>query len=275
MTDTIVPEQTNNSTTNIDSAESIELLKNQIAELKAQLVLPKKQEVEFLPSQTNSNKTLLLEREKGAVLSKECDVLESNIMDYKDLLQSTVREGIDAFIKEMKTNCVDDDGLTDRELKRNLLAFLNCRVFFGIDGVTVPEHLQSKVEKVKNAKSYSLAIKDEINDLLSHLPYMTNKLKEIETRKKNANIVLDEFGNTKSGVGSQGDAFYLNSYFSGKLTLEECKKNLSSDYREKIKTHIASNAKKAGYEISQMPTMSIQNYAKAFEPLTPSEASIN
>lgn len=261
-------------TNNSVPTNSTESLQAQIEELKAQLlqaqlqvpVATKKTDVEFLPSQTNSNKTLLLEREKGATLSRECDKLERNIIDHKELLPSTMREGVDAFIAKVETNCVDENGLMDQELKRNLLAFLNCKVFFDIEGVEIPDHLKSKVDKIKKEKSYHLAIQDEVTELISHLPYVTKKLKDIEERKRNANVILDEFGNAQ-GVGARGDSYYLNSYFTGKITLEECKKNLSTHYKEKIKMYLLANAKRAGYEPSPIPAMSIQNYASAFEPV--------
>lgn len=257
MTDTITPEQPNNSTTNVDIAESIELLKNQIAELKAQVTIPKKETIEFLPSQTNSNKTLLIEREKGAVLSTECDALERNIMDHKELLQSTMREGIDTFIAEMQTKCIDDNGLMDRELKRNLLAFLNCKAFFDIDGVEIPEHLQAKVNKVKQAKSYSLAIKDEVNELLSHLPYMTKKLREMEERKKNANVDFHGMNVAKK----QSPNYYIKQYSMGLVTLEECKKHLPEEYKEKLQEFILRKTKDTGYEFSKMHGDHVNNYS--------------
>jgi hypothetical protein len=259
-------------TNNPVPTNSEESLQAQIEELKAQLlqaqlqvpIATKKTDVEFLPSQTNSNKALLLEREKGAILSTECNALERNIIDHKELLPSTMREGVDAFMAKVETNCVDENGLMDQELKRNLLAFLNCKVFFDIEGVEIPDLLKSKVDKIKKQKSYHLAIKDEVTELISHLPYVTKKLREIEERKKNANIVLDEFGNAK-GLGYNGDSHYINAYCTGKITLEECKKNLSPDYKEKIHRYILATAKKSGYEVSQMPTMAIHNYAKVLE----------
>lgn len=267
MTDTITPDQTKNSTTNVDTAQSIELLKTQIAELQAKLarnIEGEDKNIEFAPSQTNSNKELLEERRKGAILSKACDELENNIREYKELLPTSMKESVDNFMIKVEEACVDSNGLVDQELKRNLLAFLNCKTFFDIEGIEVPEHLQNKVTKVKNAKRYSLSIKDEINELLSHLPYITKKLREMEDRKKNANIVLDEFGNAK-GLGHAGDSHYINAYCTGKITLEECKKNLSPDYKEKIHRYILATAKKSGYEVSQMPTMAIHNYAKVLE----------
>lgn len=264
MTDTITPEQPNHSTTNVAIAESIELLKNQIAELKAQMTIPQKETIDFLPSQTNTNKAVLTERQKGASLSRACDLLERNILEYKDSLPTVMKESVENFLARIEKICVAENGLVDEELKRDQLAFLNCKTFFDIEGMEVPEHLKNKVDKVKQAKSYSLTIKNEVSELLSHLPYMTKKLREIEERKKNANIVLDEFGNAK-GLGHHGDSHYINAYCTGKITLEECKKNLSPDYKEKIHRYILATAKKSGYEVSQMPTMAIHNYAKVLE----------
>lgn len=258
---------------NKDSAESLKLkqdldsLKQEMMDLKANIAAnTKKENIEFNPSQTNTNKEVLTERQKGASLSRACDLLERNILEYKDSLPTVMKESVENFLARIEKICVAENGLVDEELKRDQLAFLNCKTFFDIEGMEVPEHLKNKVDKVKQAKSYSLTIKDEIDELLSHIPYMTKRLRELEERKRNANIILDEFGNAQ-GVGSRGDSYYLNSYFTGKTTLEECKKNLSPHYKEKIKMHLLANAKRAGYEPSPIPAMSIQNYASAFEPV--------
>lgn len=196
---------------------------------------------------------------KGAMINSEIKNMESILCEYKDHFPTSITEKIDFAFKQIAS--IPDEG-KDLKVIRDDLAFLVCKVFFNYEGIEYPEHLTKKVEKVKNANKYSTAIKEEINDLLPHLPYITKSMQEMIDRKKNANLSFDGVGD-----GERGLEYYARGVSQCTVTAEELKKQLAMDpkrtevFKAKCRRELDAFCKERGYKPPSGITRGLKNYS--------------
>lgn len=242
-------DQSKDTSTNANNLEEIQ---KQMATLQAQVAgMTKTSTPNSEEGYINYNlgATPINEKENlltGANIGADIQSMYSSLKEYKDYLPTSVKENIEEVITALQAIPEEEQ---DLKVIQNDLALLTCKVFFDYEGVDIPEHLIKKVEKVKNAKKYSPAIKEEVKDLLPHLPYMRKALQGNIDRKKNAGLNFNGFSDSKRNV-----EYYMKAYSQGVGTLTELKEHLDSDPQEKQKYHqlidntVNEFCKKRGYK---------------------------
>ena len=250
--------ETNLSTNAIN--ETIAGLQAQIAELKnaSNEAKPNNQEGYI---NYKSEETPIDEKEKlllGADIGAEIENMQSSLDQYKGYFPTSVKEKIDYAFQVINSIPKAE---RDLEMIKNDLSFLTCKVFFDYEGVDVPDHLKSKVEKVKNATKYTASIKEEVRTLLPHLPYMQKNLQSIIDRKKNAGVDFDGFNSSKRNT-----EWYIKNYSQGATTLKEMQDYFNSNpaekqrYHELIDNRINSFCQERGYKRPTGIIRGINNY---------------
>ena len=241
------------------SANNLEEIQKQISTLQAQIAgmtktsTPNREEGYI---NYNLGATPINEKENllaGANIGENIKSMYSSLEEYKDYFPTSVKENIEESIKTLQaiTKGEGEEGEKKPDLKviQNDLSLLMCKVFFDYEGVDIPEHLIKKVEKVKNAKKYSPAIKEEVKDLLPHVPYVIKALQGNIDRKKNAGLNFNGFSDSKRDV-----EYYMKAYSQGVGTITELKEYLDSNPQEKQKYHqlidntVNEFCKKRGYK---------------------------
>lgn len=203
----------------------------------------------------DEKKTLLL----GATINEEIKTMYASLSEYKDYLTTSDKQKIDYVLQNTDKNLANDS--SDLYVIKNDLALLTCKIFFDYDGVDVPEHLKKKVEKVKNATRYTASIKEEVRDLLPHVPYMQKNLQSTIDRKKNSGLNFDGFNTSKRNV-----EWYIKNYSQGRTTFKEMQGYLNNNpaekqrYHELIDNSINSFCQERGYKRPTGIMRGIDNY---------------
>ena len=243
-------------------------LQAQIEKLQAQIALLTNKPAPVAPSNEGyanfepKGETPIDERKQQIVgASIQTDIAQSTalINQYKEYFQTSKQEKIDDVFKIINAIPAQDQDLT---FIRNDLNLLLCKVFFDYEGVEYEEYLLPKIEKIKSATKYTPAIKEEINDLLHHVPYVKKSIQQIVDRKKNAGLNFDGFSGSKRNV-----EYYISGYGQGSVTLKQLNEYLDGNPQEKQKYHEMieekSNAflKERGYKKPSGMNIGLSNYS--------------
>lgn len=253
--------KTNSSPNAMDDA--IAVLQAQITALQKNNNVPsnKSENVDYKLI-TNSEETsidtkniLLL----GATIGDEIKTMRSSLDEYKGYLSTSAKEKIEYVLRSTDENLKKE--APDLNVAKNDLSLLVCKIFFDYEGVDVPDHLMKKVEKIKDATRYTASIKEEIRDLLPHVPYQKKNLQSIIDRKKNAGVDFDGFNSSKRNT-----EWYISKYSQGATTAKEMKDYLDRNPAEKQRYHeliddtVNSYCQKRGYKRPSGIIRGINNY---------------
>lgn len=243
-------------------------LQAQIEKLQAQIELLKNKPVTVAPSNEGyasfepEGETPIDEKKQqimGANIQTDIAKSTALIKEYKEYFTTSKQEKIDDVFKIINAIPVQEQDLT---FIKNDLNLLLCKVFFDYEGIEYEEHLLPKIEKIKSATKYTPAIKEEINDLLHHVPYVKKSIQQIVDRKKNAGIDLAGFSGSKRNV-----EYYISGYSQGNITLKQLNEYLDGNPKEKQKYHEMieekSNAflKERGYKKPSGMNIGLNNYS--------------
>ena len=247
-----------------EMSETIISLKAQIDKMQKNINVPTNNESENVDYKLINNseetaidtKNILL---LGATIGDEIKSMRSSLDEYKGYLSTSSKEKIEYVLRSTDENLAKE--APDLNVAKNDLSLLVCKIFFDYEGVDVPEHLMKKVEKIKNATRYTASIKEEVRDLLPHVPYMQKNLQSIIDRKKNAGVDFDGFNSSKRNT-----EWYIKKYSQGATTLKEMQGYFNSNpaekqrYHELIDSRINSFCQERGYKRPTGIMRGINNY---------------
>lgn len=173
----------------------------------------------------------------GAYNHEVCKTLKDQIKSTYESFPESTRGKVENWMHQLQ----EKEEQMSYEERKNVLAFLSCKLFFDLDGVKNPAHLTKTIDRVKKERNYSQKIKDEVNLLLTHIPANIEKFKEIANRQKMAS---DFRVVTSDGKNNYSYAYYLSEFSKGNITSEEFKKFTDNRACREQKDALLMEAKK-------------------------------
>lgn len=173
----------------------------------------------------------------GAYNHEVCKTLKDQIKSTYENFPESTRGKVENWMHQLE----EKEEQMSYEERKNVLAFLSCKLFFDLDGVKNPTHLAKTIDRVKKERNYSQKIKDEVNLLLTHIPANIEKFKEIANRQKMAS---DFRVVTSDGKSNYSYAYYLSELSKGNITTEDFKKFTDNRVCREQKEALLMEAKK-------------------------------